>query len=202
MPELPTSPSPRCCSTWRGLSGFPTAPNTPKMKTWSRLSQSTLNKQLPFERRSSEVFMKYVAASFLTSTLVLLVVLSLSAQNSGAPNHATPPADYSFNVPAHHVWFDTGLDLNPGDRVHITGSVLSCETLSDSEKAHLPLPSAPGGALLAKVHAEANPLLATPEAEMPINTPSRLYLGVNGWRCHGTIPARVHVDWHGTNATP
>lgn len=63
-----------------------------------------------------------------------------------------------------------------------------------TEQAHLPLPSAPAGALLAKLHAEAKPVLATPEAELPVIDPSHLYLGVNGWQCTGKLPARVHIE--------
>ncbi|MGC2193312.1 MAG: hypothetical protein WA628_01465 [Terriglobales bacterium] len=55
---------------------------------------------------------------------------------------------------------------------------------------------APGGALLAKFHGETPPILASLDAALPIVDPSHLYLGVNGWRCHGTLPAKVHIDWH------
>jgi hypothetical protein len=55
---------------------------------------------------------------------------------------------------------------------------------------------APGGALLVKLQPEATPILASPDADLPIHVPSHLYLGVNGWQSHGTIPARVHVEWH------
>ena len=94
------------------------------------------------------------------------------AQN---PPPAQPaPAEYKFTVAAGRVWTDTGLDLNPGDRVQIRGGVLDCGSPSASEKAHLPLPSAPGGALLAKLHAEEPPVSASPDANIPIVDPSHL----------------------------
>ena len=126
-----------------------------------------------------------------------LLMSSGVAQTAKTPSkQSPPPRDYSFTVAADQVWTDTGLDLQPGDRVHIYGAVIACEGPKTSEKAHLPLPSAPGGSLLVKVHGETAPILASPDAEFPIINPSHLYLGVNGWHCHGSLPAKVHVDWH------
>jgi len=126
-----------------------------------------------------------------------LLASFIFAQSSNAPSKTTPPPnDYTFRVAASQVWTDTGLDLEPGDRVHIYGKVMACEGPKPSEKAHLPLPSAPGGALLAKLHGEANPILASPDADLPIIENSRLYLGVNGLACHGILSAKVHVEWH------
>ena len=80
------------------------------------------------------------------------------------------------------------------------GAVINCAGPTPTEKLHLPLASAPGGALLAKLHAEAEPVLASPDAEFPIIDRSHLYLGVNGWRCPGKIPAKVHVEHRATEA--
>jgi hypothetical protein len=105
------------------------------------------------------------------------------------------PKDYSFTVPAAKPWTDTGLDLARGQIVHVYGSVVSCGAVTPVEKHSLPLPSAPAGVLLAKVHLDAPPVNATPDAELPIIDPSHLYLGVNGSNCAGgTIPAKVHVE--------
>jgi hypothetical protein len=136
------------------------------------------------------------ALRYATLSAPLLVSLILAQTPKAPPKKSPPPQDYSFPVAAAQIWTDTGLDLEAGDRVHIYGTVVACEGATPSEKAHLPLPSAPGGALLAKVHAEAGPILASPDAELPILDPSHLYLGINGWHCHGTIPAKVHVNWH------
>jgi hypothetical protein len=132
-------------------------------------------------------------------TLVLLfalIVPAFVAVAQTAKPAAPKPADYSFTISTEHVWTDTGLDLEPGDRVHAYGVVVACEGQTASEKAHLPLPPAPAGALLVKLHGEAGPILASPDADLPIIENSHLYMGVNGWHCHGTIPVKVHVTWH------
>ena len=140
--------------------------------------------------------MKRVAALCVVGSAILLVSSVLAQSSKTDPKKSAPPQDYSFKVTASQVWTDTGLDLEAGDRVHVYGTVMACEGPTPSEKAHLPLPSAPGGSLLVKVHAETAPILASPDADLPILDASHLYLGVNGWHCHGTIPAKVHVDWH------
>jgi hypothetical protein len=50
------------------------------------------------------------------------------------------------------------------------------------------------GALLAKLHADGAPLLATPDGQFSIQEPSHLYLGVNAQSCSGTLPVKVHVE--------
>jgi len=140
--------------------------------------------------------MKRVGALCVVGSAILLVSSVLAQSSKTDPKKSAPPQDYSFKVTASQVWTDTGLDLEAGDRVHVYGTVMACEGPTPSEKAHLPLPSAPGGSLLVKVHAETAPILASPDADLPILDASHLYLGVNGWHCHGTIPAKVHVDWH------
>ena len=131
---------------------------------------------------------------FSLATSTLLNVCLIFAQNSTTPPRTAAAQDYSFSVPASRVWFDTNIDLYPGDRVHISGAVISCAGPPPRDKIDLPLPSAPVGALLIKLHADADPILATPDADFPIIDPSHLYLGVNGVRCPGTIPAKVHVE--------
>ena len=102
--------------------------------------------------------------------------------------------DYWFDVDAEQVWTDTGLDFQRGDRVFVYGAVLACGDPSLTEKAHLPLPSGPAGALLAKLQPKAKPLVASPDAQLPVIASSHLYLGVNGWQCTGKLAARVHVE--------
>lgn len=136
----------------------------------------------------------FAASIFLWINMVL-------AQTANAPRKEPLAKDYSFSISAERLWTDTGLDLEAGDRVHIFGTVLACEGSTPSEKFHLPLPSAPGGALLVKVHAEANPILATPDADLPIIDASHLYLGINGWHCHGSMRVRVHVEWRKPTAS-
>jgi hypothetical protein len=110
------------------------------------------------------------------------------------------PKNYSFTVEANQIWTDTGLDLDQGDRLHVSGAVIACEGPSPSEKAHLPLPSAPGGALLVKLHAEATPIPAAPDADLPIVGPSHLYLGAIAGTVTGPFP-RV-CTWSGINLRP
>ena len=62
----------------------------------------------------------------------------------------------------------------------VYGGVLACGGPSLTEKAHLPLPLGPAGALLAKPQPEAKPVVASPDAELPVIGSSHLYLGVNG----------------------
>jgi len=140
--------------------------------------------------------MKRAGAFWVAGSAFLLMSWLLAQSSKTSQRKPAPPQDYVFTVVASQVWTDTGLDLDAGDRVHIYGTVMACEGVTPNEKAHLPMPSAPGGALLAKVHLDMAPILASPDADLPILDPSHLYLGVNGWHCHGTLPAKVHVDWH------
>jgi hypothetical protein len=132
--------------------------------------------------------------------IAFLLTTTSFAQNTQAATNKPRPTDYVFRVATEHVWTDTGLDLESGDRVHVYGKVVACEGQTPSEKAHLPLPSAPAGSLLVKLHGESNPILASPDADLPIIESGRLYLGINGWRCHGTISANVHVEWRRSKA--
>jgi hypothetical protein len=107
---------------------------------------------------------------------------------------ASQSKTYEYTVHAEHTWLDTGLDLHNGDRVHVYGGVIACGGPTPFEKADLPMPSAAGGALLVKLHDRAQPVSAAPDAVFPINEPARLYLGINGLRCSGTLPVKVEVQ--------
>lgn len=124
-----------------------------------------------------------------------LFASSMTAQQSTTPPKTNLVAkDPWFNIDAKNVWLDTGVDIPKGDLVHVYGGVLACTVVSP-KKPHLPLPSAPVGVLLMKLHAEDKPVPASPDAELPaIDNASRLYLGVNGWQCSGKLPARVHIE--------
>lgn len=135
-----------------------------------------------------------LALQFL-AVLALSFASTISGQTAKTPAKQSLVQDYSFTIKADRGWTDTGLNLSPGDRIHIFGAVIDCGG-SSPQKTHLPLPSAPAGALLAKFQAEETPVVASPDADLPIVDPSHLYLGVNGWQCSGTVPVRVHVEWH------
>ena len=133
--------------------------------------------------------------AFLSAMLAAVLNVALVfAQNSTTPPSSAKGQDFVFSVAAGEDWVDTGIDLYPGDRVHVAGGVIGCAGLTHSDILDLPVRSAPVGALLAKLHLEARPVLATPDAQPPIIRPSHLYLGVNGWRCPGKIPAKVHLE--------
>jgi hypothetical protein len=112
-------------------------------------------------------------------TAVLNVSLSFT-QNSTTPPRTGGAEDYTFSVPADQTWVDTHIDLYPGDRVYVSGAVIECGGLNHTSKINVPIPSAPIGALLAKLQLEAHPILATPDAQLAIVDPSHIYLGVNG----------------------
>ena len=131
----------------------------------------------------------------LSITLEILATLLASAILLSAQDATSQAKNYSFDVPAARPWTDTGLDLARGQRVHVYGPVSGCGGSSPTEKAHLPQPSAPAGALLVKIHLDAAPVSATPDAELPIIEPSHLYLGVNGSACpDAIIHAKIHID--------
>jgi hypothetical protein len=140
--------------------------------------------------------MKLAHDCLFIAVIVLVLGFPTLAQNSKTSSTKPVVEDYSFTIKASPSWSDTGLQLDPGDRIHIQGVSVACEGVLPHEKAHLLMPSAPGGALLAKFQLEEPPVLASPDADLPIIEPSHLYLAVNGWQCHGTIPVKVHVQRH------
>ena len=120
-----------------------------------------------------------------------LILSPLLAQKS--LNTPKTAQDYSFAVPASEGWFDTGIDLQPGEVVYVYGGVIACGGTT-AEQQSLPLPSAQFGVLLAKAELEAPPVSAILGAELAVVAPGHLYLGVNGSNCSGKIPAKVHVE--------
>jgi len=120
--------------------------------------------------------------------------ISLFGQKPEPPTNQPPSMDYTFSIKSSPAWTDTGLDLNAGDRVHIYGPITTCEGPELNQKAHLIVSSAPAGALLAKLHLEADAIPASPDADVPVINPSRLYLAVNGLNCHGRVPVKVQVE--------
>jgi len=136
-------------------------------------------------------FLRFTSISVALWALVAVVQNAPTAQR---PQTDTATQDYSFEIPANHIWTDTGIDLRAGDRIHVFGPVIACGSVQRSDKEHLLLPSAPAGALLAKVDLEAAPMNASPDLDMPIMNASHLYLGVNGYACSGKLPVKVHIQ--------
>jgi len=117
----------------------------------------------------------------------------VAQKSQNNPDTNTTARDFSFVVPARQEWFDTGIDLQPGELVYVSGGVIFCGAKTGDQQ-NLPLPSAQVGSLLAKVELGAKPVSATLGAELPVIVPGRLYLGVNGANCTGKLPAKVHVE--------
>lgn len=130
-----------------------------------------------------------------TIAAVVLLATFPVAQTPSAPGvKPAAPGNYSFQVLGKRVWNDTGLDLVRGQSVHVYSGTLTCSGPVPDEKDRLPLQSAPGGALLAKLHLDDDPVLATPDAQFPVLNNSHLYLRVNGGNCTGSLAARVRVE--------
>src|SRR3954469_233096 len=96
---------------------------------------------------------------------ILLLFSLLFSGSQVAAQSATGPQDFTFQVSAAQPWLDTGLDLQPGDVVKISASsapsgeqaaagVQVCDPagLASPNSAERPLPSAPAGALIARLH--------------------------------------------------
>ena len=118
-----------------------------------------------------------------------------------------------FQVSPSSPWTDTGLDLKSGDVVQISvklGSAIAdpralpgapaCDAKGTGAAgtADLPLPTAPAGALIGRLHAKgAAPVLIGAEQELRIEESSHLFLGMNvsgNQTCQGMIAVRVAVN--------
>lgn len=152
--------------------------------------------------------------------LFSLTTLLICAPGLGA--QATSPAQsLTVQVSDSLAWTDTNLDLQSGDVVDITAATSvavipdrhalpACipEGMSEnpSQTSDLPLPSAPAGALLARLHAQgAAPLLVGKHQEIHIDEPSHLFLGLNMGAvapCHGAIAVFLRRTPAGVSATP
>lgn len=119
--------------------------------------------------------------------VALVVALPLRAQ-SASNSH-----DLTFQISSSPAWTDTGLILQPGDTVTIA-VVPATSTASDSaakrcdpaglsngsaNDAGLPVPEAGPGALIAKLRADASPILVAARTELHIDKTSHLFLGMN-----------------------
>ena len=132
--------------------------------------------------------------------------------------------DLSFQIPTTQAWTDTGLDLHAGAVLNVSANAPSPDiaiadadaTICDpkgasgtSSTSGLPLPSAPAGALIARLHAHgAAPIFVGSGTELRIDQASHLYLGINlginqgvnqgvnmanAAACQGSFAVKVHV---------
>jgi hypothetical protein len=108
-----------------------------------------------------------------------------------------------FQVFPDQPWIDTGLDLQPGDDVEISAAAHALAGVnppscvpegvgtSAASVADLPLPSAPAGAVIARLHTQgATPLAVGAGTKLHIEEPSHLFLGMN---VTGTPPCKGSV---------
>jgi hypothetical protein len=141
-------------------------------------------------------------------SIACLAVLILSVCQVAAQSSSSSPLE--FHVSAAAGWTDTGLDLQSGDVVKITAeSSISSEKHTDSgapvcspaglsnapAQSGLPLPSAPPGALIARLHAQsATPVLVGSSSDLHIEEASHLLLGMNtaaAPSCQGGFTVKV-----------
>ncbi|MGP0020130.1 MAG: LssY C-terminal domain-containing protein [Candidatus Sulfotelmatobacter sp.] len=145
--------------------------------------------------------------------LTLLCASCLGAQVTSSAQH------FTVQVSTAQAWTDSGLDLQSGDVLDLSAAASSdhptasgapaCDprgvNATASQTAALPLPSAPAGALIARLHAHgAAPLLVGASREFHIAEPSHLMLGMNFSGtplCQGTLAVAVRVIPAGSNPT-
>jgi LssY-like putative type I secretion system component LssY len=115
---------------------------------------------------------------------------------------ASGSQDFTFTIATSQSWTDTRLDLQAGDLLRISASSVpssGCDPRGSSgaaQVAGLPLPSAPAGALIARLQDHgASALLVADGTELHIEVPSHLFLGVNAIGqppCLGAFSVTVH----------
>ncbi|HKV82660.1 MAG TPA: LssY C-terminal domain-containing protein [Candidatus Sulfotelmatobacter sp.] len=123
--------------------------------------------------------------------LLLLVTLAaaipLNAQSGSNSREVT------FQISSSPAWTDTALNLEPGATVTIVvvpvtstssdSTAKRCDPAglsnSSANTAGLPVPEAGPGALIAKLQADASPMLVGARREFHIDKPSHLFLGMN-----------------------
>jgi len=137
---------------------------------------------------------------------VVFVGSLLSAQSSA-------PQDSTFQVSTDRAWTDTGMDVQAGDTLKITGNAVAdagssgkmCDpkgvTGGSVDTASLPMPSAPAGALIARVGAHGTPTLVGASTELHAQEAGHLFLGMNNGgtpACQGGFTVDVHRGSEGT----
>jgi hypothetical protein len=155
--------------------------------------------------------MKYDSFKSVIVLAILLCLPYASAQKNSSSQ------DFTFVVSSALPWTDTALDLQTGDRLEISASgadsssgTPACEPKGVSGNAtqtgDMPLPSAPAGALIARLHAHgASPVLVASGAQLHIASPSHLFLGMNfagTGLCQGALTVKVHRTSAIASASP
>ena len=126
----------------------------------------------------------------------------------------TPAQQFTFQVSPAQAWTDTGLDLASGDALEISAAASARAFVNPPDcvpegvgvaTADLPLPSAPAGAVIARLHAQAGtPVLVGAGTKLRIEESSHLFLGMNiagTPPCQGAIAVFVHRSPASSTAT-
>jgi hypothetical protein len=133
----------------------------------------------------------------------ILLFASLAYSTSFLAAQTAASTDLTFQVSSSQSWTDTGLDLTTGDVVTTSATKASaaespmCDPagIAVSNKSEsLPLPSAPAGALIAKLQEHgATPVLLGTAKQLQIDSSSHLFLRLNlsSSTCHGAVEVRI-----------
>ena len=138
--------------------------------------------------------MKRLGIALLRTSLMLCISQVTLAQDS------------TFTIKGSD-WTDTRIDLAAGDTVQISASTSDSSISAtkpcapegnptSADKASLPMPSAPAGALIAKLYAHgAAPMLVGKGTELHAQSASHLFLAMNFGttpQCDGSLNVSVH----------
>ena len=137
--------------------------------------------------------------------VLLLASISICTNGLNAQTGSNAQ-EFNFQVSSSQPWVDTSLNLQSGDKLEISASsapssssgVPACDPkgiTGVSGQGKLALNSAPPGALLARLHAEGGaPQMVGAGAQILIDEPSHLFLGINGASavtCQGALAVKV-----------
>lgn len=143
---------------------------------------------------------------FYVVHLAALTVFFLSFSSLASGQGAPAPDESSVNVSGAQPWTDTGIKLVSGDTAVLTAKSAGNSECSPDGKAAsqsaetLPLASANGGSLIAKISEDGKPQLAGASKELRANFAGRLFLGINDAgksACEFVVDVKVS---HGANA--
>jgi LssY C-terminus len=130
--------------------------------------------------------------AFTKYQVSLALLTALSSVSSMCLTTPSPATDFHFTVTTKPDWTDTGLDLVTGEIIQISAGESTCSATNAGTA--LPLPSAPAGSLLARLHAQgADPVSVGRSKEVKVEEPGHLFLGVNGTDCTVSFTVDVHV---------
>lgn len=135
-------------------------------------------------------------------------LLMMGAQSLG--QSASGDIEQVFEVSTAQTWTDTGLDLKAGDSLKISATGVAaaggqaCDPKGQgAASVDLPLPSAAPAALIARLQANAAPVLVGASSDLHISEASHLFLGINA---SGTPPCQggflVKVEITSSSSSP